>query len=172
MKTFFHVCFAISVFLSASCTHQKEPQKATGNITKDQVAAAVTEYFKHKLKNPVAGENEGFYRIQGDEELCLFSRDRIFIGKLDDNETEDAIVTYGYEKTGQQAIDRHLILLNDSVLHVVKDFPYAMTIKGINSRTIVAMVDTGKRDLNTIPCPSCRELQQLKLVNDSLVVVK
>ena len=172
MKTLIPVCFLFAVLLAIGCGQSKQPKQSPEKLTKAQVASAVKEYFMRKLRNPVAGENEGLYRIQGDQEICLFSLDKIFIGQLDSNNTEDAIVTYGYEKTDQMAIDRHLILLHDSTLHVVKDFPYAMTVRGINSRMVVAVVDTGKKDLNAIPCSACQELQQLKLVNDSLVVVK
>jgi hypothetical protein len=172
MKTIFFSCLFFSVLIFTGCRQKEEPKKSPGTITKAQVAAAAKDYFMHKLKNPVGGENEGFYRIQGDEEMVLFGNNKIFIGKLDNDETEDAVLTYGYSKTGQMAMDRHLVLLNDSGLHVVSDFPKTMTIEGINSRMVVAVVDTGTHYFNSKPCPSCSVEQEFKLVNDSLVRVK
>ena len=55
-------------------------------------------------------------------ELAIFKQDRIFIGKLDNDETQDAVVTYGYQKTGSMAYDRHLILLNTDSLPDCKRF--------------------------------------------------
>jgi len=172
MKTAFYTSCIFYLVIFIACSGKNKSNQSHNKLTKDEVSGVVKEYLTNKLKNPIEGENEGLIRIQGDEEVCIFSRDKIFIGKLDNNESEDAIVTYGYQKTDEMATDRHIILLNDSVLHVVNDFQYAMTIQGISSRMIIALVDTGKKAMNTAPCALCRELREYKLNGDTIEWVK
>ena len=102
-------------------------------------------------------------------ETSIFKQEKIFIGKLDNDETQDAVVTYGYQKTGSMAYDRHLILLNKDSLRVINDFPAVMKIQEIASRRVVAIADTTPKEMNVAPCPSCQVLMQLKLQGDSLV---
>jgi hypothetical protein len=173
MKTLlFSTLFILTVMFSA-CNGNKDKAmssaKPHANITKAEVTRAVINYFKHKFKEPIISENEGLVRIQGDMEISLFKQDKIFIGKLDNDDTQDAIVTYGYQKTGSMAYDRHLILLNTDSLRVVKDFPAVMKIQEIASKRVIALIDTTPKEVNTAPCPSCQVLLKLKLEGDSLV---
>ena len=173
MKTVIYSTFFLFIVMLSSCNGKKENVMSTVKppvkITKTQVTQAVISYFKQKFKNPIIGENEGLVRIQGDMEVCIFKQDKIFIGKLDNDETQDAVVTYGYQKTGSLAIDRHIILLNTDSLRVVSDFPAVMKIQEIASKRVIAVVDTTPKEVNTPPCPSCQVLVQLKLEGDSLV---
>jgi hypothetical protein len=173
MKTLIYsTCFLLIMMLS-SCNGKKDNAMSSAiphaKITKAEVTQVVKNYFKQKFKNPIISENEGLVRIQGDLELGIFRQDKIFIGKLDSDETQDAVVTYGYQKTGSMAYDRHLIILNTDSLRVVNDFPAVMKIEEISSRRLVAVTDTTPKELNAAPCPSCQVLMQLKLVGDSLV---
>jgi hypothetical protein len=176
MKTFRYGIFLLMIMLPGSCIgkrdHAGSSVKPHANITKAEVARVVKNYFKQKFRDPVISENEGLVRVQGFMEMGIFSEDKIFIGKLDNDETQDAVVTYGYQKTGSMALDRHLILLNTDSLRVVKDFPRAMTIQEIASRRVIAVADTSPRELNAQPCPSCRMLIEFRLAGDSLVRVK
>jgi hypothetical protein len=167
---------AIMVVLTLSSCNGKWPnslsRKNHGKITKAQVTRVVEDYFMHKFKNPVKGENEGLVRIQGDQEICLFKQDKIFIGKLDEDDTDDAIVTVGYQKTGSQAYDRHLILTNRDSLKVVRDFALPIDIQLISKRTVITTMDTSPREMNAGKCPSCRFLVDFKLQGDSLVRIR
>jgi hypothetical protein len=173
MKTLIYSTFILIIMIISSCNGKKDnsmsPAQPPAKITKDEVAQVVKNYFKQKFKEPIISENEGLVRIQGNMELAIFKLDKIFIGKLDNDETQDAVVTYGYQKTGSLAYDRHLILLNTDSLRIVNDFPAAMEIKEIASKRVIALVDTTPKKLDTNPCPSCQFLVQLKLQGDSLV---
>jgi hypothetical protein len=173
MKTVIYSTFFLFILTLSSCNGKKENAMSSAKphvkITKAEVTQAVISYFKQKFKNPIIGENEGLVRIQGDMEVCIFKQDKIFIGKLDNDETQDAVVTYGYQKTGSLANDRHIILLNTDSLRVVNDFPAVMKIEEIASKRVIAVVDTTPKEVNTPPCPSCQVLVQLKLDGDSLV---
>jgi hypothetical protein len=173
MKTLIYSAFFLFIIMLSSCNGNKENAMSSAKpivkVTKAEVTRVVKDYFKQKFKNPIISENEGLVRIQGDLELSIFRQDKIFIGKLDNDETLDAVVTYGYQKTGSMAYDRHLILLNTDSLRIVKDFPAVMKIQEIASKRVIAVIDTAPKQLNAAPCPSCQFLVQLKLQGDSLV---
>jgi hypothetical protein len=173
MKTVIYTTFFLFIMMLSSCNGKKENAMSSAKphalITKAEVTQVVKNYFKQKFKNPIISENEGLVRIQGDMEISIFKQDRIFIGKLDNDETQDAVVTYGYQKTGSMAYDRHLILLNADSLRVVHDFAAAMKIEEIASKRVIALADTTPEEFNVAPCPSCQVLIQFKLVGDSLV---
>jgi hypothetical protein len=176
MKTTIYSTIFLCFMVLCSCNGKKNDpapsEKSHAKITKAEVTRVVKNYFKQKFKEPIISENEGLVRIQGDMEIGIFKQDKIFIGNLDNDETQDAMVTYGYQKTGSMAADRHLILLNTDSLRVVKDFPAAMEIKEIASHMVLALVDTSPKQLDSRPCPSCQFLKQLRLQGDSLVQVK
>jgi hypothetical protein len=173
MKTAIYSTFFLFILLLGSCNGKKDNMttsaKPHDKITKAEVTQVVIKYFKQKFKDPIISENEGLVRIQGFMETSIFKQDRIFIGKLDNDETQDAVVTYGYQKTGSMASDRHLIILNKDSLQVVNDFPAAMKIQEIASKRVIALTDTTPKEVNVAPCPSCQVLIQLKLQGDSLV---
>jgi hypothetical protein len=173
MKTTIYSVFFLFLMMLSSCNGKKDNAMSSSKphvkITKDEVTRVVKNYFKQKFKEPIISENEGLVRIQGDLEISIFKQDRIFIGKLDNDETEDAVVTYGYQKTGSMAYDRHLILLNTDSLRIVNDFPAVMKIQEIASKRVIAETDTSPKELNAGPCPSCVVLIKLKLQGDSLV---
>jgi hypothetical protein len=173
MKTVIYSTFFLVLILLSSCNGKKNNEMSSAKphikITKAEVTQVVKNYFKQKFKEPIISETESLVRIQGNMEISIFKQDRIFIGKLDNDETEDAVVTYGYQKTGSMAYDRHLILLNKDSLRVVTDFPAVMKILEISSRRVIAEIDTTPKVFNVSPCPSCLELIKLKLQGDSLV---
>jgi hypothetical protein len=173
MKTTIFSTFFLFILMFSSCNGKKDngmsSAKPHDKITKAEVTQVVIKYFKQKFKEPIISETEDLVRIQGFMETSIFKQDRIFIGKLDNDETQDAVVTYGYQKTGSMAYDRHLILLNKDSLLIVNDFPAAMKIREISSRRVVAVADTTPKEMNVAPCPSCQFLIQLKLQGDSLV---
>jgi hypothetical protein len=173
MKTVLYCTFILFTLVLSSCNGKKgnpiSSSKPNAKITKAEVTRVVINYFEHKFKEPIISENEGLVRIQGYEETGIFKQDRIFIGKLDNDETPDAVVTYGYQKTGSMAYDRHLILLNKDSLRVVNDFPRVMKIVEIASNRVIAETDTTPKEVNAKPCPSCIVLVRLKLQGDSLV---
>jgi hypothetical protein len=173
MKTVIYSTLFLFIMMLGSCSGKKGNATTSAEshaaITKAEVTRVVINYFKQKFKEPIISENEGLVRIQGDMEISIFIQDKIFIGKLDNDETQDAVVTYGYQKTGSMAYDRHLILLNTDSLRVVKDFPAVIKIQGIANKKVFAEVDTTPKEVNTPPCPVCQVLIQLKLEGDSLV---
>jgi hypothetical protein len=173
MKNVIYSIFILFLVLLSSCNGKKDNAMSSAKppikITKAEVTRVVKNYFKQKFKEPIISENEGLVRIQGDMETGVFKQDRIFIGKLDNDETEDAMVTYGYQKTGSMAYDRHLILLNKDSLRIVNDFPAAMKIEEITSKRVIAETDTSPKELDAEPCPSCLVIIKLKLQGDSLV---
>jgi hypothetical protein len=170
MKTLIYSTLIIFIMMLGSCNGKKDnvmtSRGPNANITKAEVTRVVINYFKHKFKEPIISEGEGLVRIQGDMEISIFSQNKIFIGKLDNDATQDAVVTYGYQKTGSMAYDRHLILLNSDSLRVVNDFAAAIKIQEIASKRVIAQADTAPRE---VPCPTCQVLIQFKLVGDSLV---
>jgi hypothetical protein len=173
MKTVIYCTFFLFILMLGSCNGKKDTagsdSKTPVKVTKAEVTRVVKNYFRQKFKDPIISENEGLVRIQGFMETGIFKQDRIFIGKLDNDETLDAVVTYGYQKTGSMAYDRHLVLLNTDSLRVVKDFPAVMKIMEISSGRVIAETDTTPKELNTKPCPSCIVVVKLKLQGDSLV---
>ncbi len=157
MKTLTCSILFLFLIILTSCDGKKKNAMTSADphvkITKAEVTGVVKNYFKQKFKDPIISENEDLVRIQGFMETGIFKQDRIFIGKLDNDETDDAVVTYGYQKTGSLAYDRHLILLNKDSLRIVNDFPAVMQIQGIVSRKLIAVTDTSPKELNADPCP-------------------
>jgi len=173
MKTILIRILFFSILVLGSCNGKKEKGTSSTQpsvkLTKAEVTRVVKNYFRQKFNDPIISENEGLVRIQGEMELVIFNQNKIFIGKLDKDETLDAIVTYGYEKTNDYAYDRHLILLNQDSLRIVNDFPAAMKIEEITARRVIALIDTSHYDLPHAPCASCQVLMQLRLEGDTLV---
>jgi hypothetical protein len=174
MKTLLYFSPFLAFLLACSSSGIKDaghaPEKNVSKITRTQVAEAVKDYFMKNLVNPVAGENNELFRIQGDKEICMVKFTEIFTGKLNNDEKEDAIVSYSYEKTGSKPVKKHLILINDGGLHIVKDFTAPMVVLALSDRRVIAEVDNSSPDIPWQQgCHTCKETVIFRLQGDSLV---
>ena len=174
MKTLFTLVFAFFILLSCGTGTQQEnavSESSRLKLNKSQVSAAMKKYLETKFTNPVSAENDGLIRVQGDGALGIMQPYGIFIGKINEDESEDAMVTYVYEETGKPAVTRHVVFLNTDSLRAVTELESDFNILAISKKTIITKIRTDAKD-TPMPCKLCSDTVKYILKGDELVEIQ
>jgi len=159
------------LILPVGCLHNtKRDSKAEGNIIED--AAIIAE-------NYAAGHLKSYQRkVTPSGNVILSDGERGFIiekysiktGFIDDDKTEDAIVTILHAKGDYVTGAEHLILLSiEGKLTLLRSVESDMKILNINNGIITAKVPTHPRSSPLFNCESCQEIQNFRFINGDLV---
>jgi hypothetical protein len=164
MKTFICV-FGIMLFLLSCSTHEKNLHKNIIYVTK--------KYLASQLKHPeIRTFNKGIINIKGEGKGFIIDSIGINIGNIDEDTTQDAIVSYLAGIEGKPLFRKHLILLNKGKLKVVRDFTSEMKVMWISNHLVYAQIPKLSSDAPTRDCNICVEDVKFKLVADTLQLVR
>ena len=94
------------------------------------------------------------------------------IGQIDEDSSDDALVTYIVSPEGKIRFKKHLILLNKGEFKVVRDFASEMKVMQIANKIVYAEVPKLGSDAPGHDCKVCKENVKYRLAGDSLQLIK
>jgi hypothetical protein len=139
-----------------------------------EVIIFVVNYLKGKLKDPkLPVEEENMITITGEGSGYAINLPKMVIGKIDEDNYNDAIVPV-YELRGQSLIGyKHLILLKPEGKYIVAEtMNDVLSIIGIEDMDIIAEVSTVSPDSPGFGCDECKEVVRYQLKNGELIRLK
>ena len=167
--------YSAILFAGFACS---SPQPKTNtdsdfSITSKKILETTESYLSGQLANPSIGtEPNGIIDIKSPGMLFQVNPYDINIGKLDEDNTDDALVTYTVAPEGVPKYQKHLIILDRDGYKVVKDFRLEFKVMQIANRRVFAERPKISNDSPAHDCSHCKENVQYRLAGDSLVQVK
>jgi len=165
MKSY-HILFLLAVLLPA-CSLDRDKK------IKKQVTAVAEKYIVGQLTNPLRTiSDNGQITISDEQKKYIIEPSRIFIGLIDDDTKEDAIVSVSTFQGQYQTVSEQLIILKTD-----KDFTLAramesdMWIISLKDRIITADVPEHSRNTPLFNCESCWEVVKFQFRMGELVKV-
>ena len=152
MKTNFHLFTFLILLLTWSCDSDKSISK--------QVIAASEKYILSQLTNPQKSiSDNGLITISDEQKKYIIEPSGIFLGLIDDDTTEDAIVSVSTFQGEYQTVSEQLIILNsEDGFKLVSAMESDMRIISLKDRIITADVPEHSRNTPLFNCPSCWEV--------------
>jgi hypothetical protein len=177
MKIFIYFIFLLIMGFSCSPPEQKKAATANNNLNGGDISKNVIEltktYLSGQLKNPVIGtEGTGVIKISGEGMIFLIIGNDINIGQIDEDNRQDAIVSYTVIPTGKAKYRKHLLMLNKGEIKVVRDFASEMQVMQISNRIIYTEIPKHGPDNPLHSCNECKDHVSYKWAGDSLQVIK
>ena len=167
--------FSAILFAGFACTshQQKTNSESEFEVTSKKILETTENYLSGKLANPtISTEPDGVIDIKSPGMLFTVNPYDINIGKLDEDNTDDALVTYTVSPEGEPKYQKHLIILDRDGYKVVKDFRLEFKVMQIANRRVFAERPKISNDSPAHNCSHCKENVQYQLAGDSLVQVK
>lgn len=166
MKSY-HILFLLIVLLPACFQdHDKRIKK--------QVTSVAEKYIMSQSTNPQRTiSDNGQITISDEQKKYIIEPSRIFIGLIDDDTKEDAIISVFTFQGQFQTVSEQLIILNTG-----KDFTLAramesdMRIISLKDRVITADVPEHSRNTPLFNCQSCWEVVKFQFRMGELVKVE
>ena len=127
---------------------------------KKQVTAVAEKYIMSQLTNPVKTTSEsGLVKIMDNQKKYIIEPAKIYIGLIDDDTEQDALVSLSVFQGQHQTTSEQLIILksdNDFILARVLESD--MNIISLDDRIIIADVPEHSRNNPLFNCQSCWEV--------------
>ena len=166
MKPYYIIFFLAASLLSCS---QNSDQKI-----REQVIAVAEEYIMSQLTEPEKTVSEnGMTTISDKQKKYLIEPSRIFIGLIDDDTKEDAIVSVSTFQGQYQTISEQLIIMKtDKYFTLARAMESDMRIISLKDRIITADVPEHSRNTPLFNCQSCWEVVKFQFKKGELVKVE
>jgi hypothetical protein len=163
----YYIIFFLAALLPG-CSHHSDQK------IRKQVTAVAEEYIMSQLTEPekIVSDN-GIITISDKQKKYIIEPSRIFIGLVDDDTKEDAIVSVSTFQGQYQTVSEQLIILKTD-----KDFTLAramesdMWIISLKDRIITADVPEHSRNTPLFNCESCWEVVKFQFRMGELVKVE
>jgi len=138
---------------------------------RSQVLAVTEEYIMNQLKDAKKKtSSDGFVMIGDTLKTYVIAPSNIFIGLIDDDSKEDAIVSLDCFAKGYQITSEHLILINtDGKIKLNRAIESDMKVIEIKDRLITVNIPEHTRNSPLFRCSSCQEVVKCKFRNGDLV---
>jgi hypothetical protein len=184
--TFDHIKFLIMkksllilclISLLFSCTNSGKKDVNGKNVSprvKKEVLALATNYINGKFKEPKKTiSKDGIITIGEDQSSYVIDPAKIYTGLIDDDNTEDAIISMDYYHGQYILMSEHLILINtDGKLMLSRAIESDMKILGIKDRVITAEIYTKSRNSPLANCSLCKEVVKYRFKSGDLIKVE
>lgn len=130
-----------------------------GKLKKKAITAAENYATENvKLKTRKVFEN-GMIAIGDETKMYVIDPGKVWVGRIDDDVSEDVIMTLDVFTGGYQNTSEQLILISQAgKLMLNKTLESDMKILKLEDRKIVAEVPEHSRNSPLFNCPSCREV--------------
>jgi hypothetical protein len=164
------------IFLLAACTRNpgiKQTINSDQKIRKQVIEIAET-YAKNKLKGAektVASDSSIIFST-GDKR-CVINPSYIITGEIDEDSTEDAIVSIFTIQGQGLPMKEHLILINkDGNLSIAKELDGEMKFLSISDRTIYIETSKMAPDSPQADCQLCKVIKKYKFIAGDTAEIK
>lgn len=164
----------IATFFLLSCSGKQnsseEINTESSGIKKQAIELSV-EYIKTQFKDSTkTTSGGGVIWINDAKKMVEIDPARIYLGAVDADSTEDAIVTITSFFGKEPGIPEHLILLTEQgKLVLAKAIEMDMEILSLKDRILTGKIHTKPRTSPLYNCPECVEIVKYKFSNNDLV---
>lgn len=166
MKQYF-LLVILAVFLAA-CNQNSESKirKEVLSIAENYVTGNLSDTTKISLDN-------GILIIGDDQKSYVIDPEKIFIGFIDQDIKEDAIISLLHYKGNIEVTTEHLFIINTSGrLLLIRTLESDMKILEIKNGVITAEIPEYSRNSPLFDCPSCWEVVKYRFINGDLVRIE
>jgi len=176
MKKIFYFLFLF--FLSFACSSPQDKKSSDENnssnfgVISKSIIETTKAYLSSQLKKPKIEVGTNSIKIWNEEMLYIVTTKDINIGLIDEDNTQDAIVSYLIVPTGKTKYRKHLLMLNKGEMKVVCDFISEMKVMQISNRIVYAEIPKYGANSPLHTCDKCMNNIQYKLAGDSLQLIK
>jgi hypothetical protein len=173
-RNFFILCILTLLF---SCTNnggKAGSENSATNRFRQEVIDLSTNYINSKYKEPKKKiAPDGIITISDNQTSYIIDPARISTGLIDDDNTDDAIISIDNYHGQYLVLTEHLILINkDGKLMLNRVIESDMKILGIKDRVITAEVYTRSRNGPLAGCSLCKEVVKYQFIQGDLVKMK
>ena len=175
MKKSLYILFLIPLLFSCTNSDKKDANgKYVSARLKKEVLALATNYINGKFKEPKKTvAKDGIITIGEDQSGYVIDPSKIYSGLIDDDNTEDAIISMDYYHGQYIVMSEHLILINtDGKLILSRAIESDMKILGIKDRVITAEIYTKSRNSPLANCSRCKEVVKYRFKSGDLIKVE
>jgi len=176
MKIITSLLLVLSVGISCSGPSAKKPEVTNTNnfgMVSKNIIDASKSYLASQVKNSkITEDSNGNIDIKGDGISFLIKAADINIGLIDEDNSQDAIVSYIVSPAGGRKYTKQLILLNKGDIKVVRDFISELRVMQISNHTVFGELPKYGPESPLHTCHECKENVKYKLVADSLQLIK
>jgi len=158
-----------SVLLLLTCCSRQE-----NKITVDHAFASGRDYLASKLDKKKILDNKSFVMFTTpDSTSYVLKKANVFIGDLNKDKAEDAIISYVVVSKNNSFVTKHVIFLNDKgVLKPQKEFQMEIFIKKIADGVVYAEKSKITSDSPNFGCQACMVKMEYRFDKDSLIQIK
>ncbi|MBG0857863.1 MAG: hypothetical protein IQL11_00060 [Bacteroidales bacterium] len=172
MKIFF-LLSVVSILYTACIRNsgKNRSESISDNKIKNEIIAVAENYLANQLtegKKTISAE--GIITLDDNQKRYVIEPSKIYTGLIDDDTTEDAIISISTFRGKYQTVSEHLILLKpDDDFMLVTTIESDMRIISVKDRIITADVPEHSRNTPLFDCPSCWEVVKYRFTNGELV---
>ncbi|MFH0841578.1 MAG: hypothetical protein V1903_03045 [Bacteroidota bacterium] len=154
----------ISALILFSCSgSQQRIRKQVLDIAREYALGNLTDGKKKVLEN-------GLITFSGEMKTYIIDTSRIFIGQIDRDSLNDAIISLFPFENNYEITTEHLVTINNNGrLMLVSALESDMRIISVENGIITAEIPEHKRNSPLFNCPSCWEVVKYRFQNGELV---
>ena len=172
MRRFFYLIFLTG--LISSCSHntgdndnysrsEKKIRKDILRIAEKYAAGNIKDSKKEIIEN-------GLITIGNTEKTYVIDPSKMFIGHINKDTINDAIITLYPFQNNYEVTNEHLFIINtDGKLMMVRSLESDIRIISVKDGIITAEVPEHSRNTPLFNCPSCWEVVEYQFINGELI---
>jgi hypothetical protein len=174
MRKLLPIIFLTGLILA--CSHETELNnhaRFEKKIRKDILRIAET-YAKDNIKDSKTKiTKDGLITIGNEEKTYVIDPSKIFIGNIDKDTINDAIITLYPFRNNYEVTNEHLFIINtEGKLMMVRSMESDMRIVSLKDGVITAEVPEHSRSTPLFNCPSCWEVVKFQFSDGELVKIE
>ncbi len=170
MKKSFFILFLIPLVISCNRNKSGAGNSATLKIKKEALAIAC-DYVNGKMKDlKKTVDSDGIITYGVNQSYYVINPANISVGFIDDDNTEDAIVSIDYFHGQYHVVTEHLILTSpNGKLMLNRTLESDMKVLGIKDRVITVEIYTKSRNGPLANCSQCKEVVKYRFKEGNLI---
>jgi hypothetical protein len=164
----------IFLIILSSCKFQRSEDIKLQSSGVENTLRYVKNMLGIKYKSHQIEEDQlGNVYVRFESTVAVIKKADVFLGKLNDDELQDAVVSYVVVKGNILLSTNHLILLakNDS-FQLCKEIRKEMKVQKIENKILFTEQSKITYDSPNYGCQSCKFIVKYKLEGDTLIAVK
>lgn len=167
----------ITLLIFTSCTDNLktgEGESRSERKVRKQAVSIAEDYAMNQLNTTNKKVTKiGIITISNEQKMYAINPSKILIGKIDDDNQNDAIVSLDTYNLHYQTTSEHLILIQtDGKLKLNRVIESDMSILGLKDRVITAEIHTHSRNSPLFNCSSCKEVVNYQFRSGDLIKIE
>lgn len=144
--------------------------KASESKIRKEVISFAEDYLSKQFKNARKSVASDIITLSDEQKSYIIDPAKVFIGLIDDDADQDAIVSVTCYQGQNEVPSEHLVILWSSGKYLlVRAIESDMKILQLKDRVIIAKVPTHSRNSPLFNCEACQEIVKYQLKDGDLV---